>query len=83
MGNPVADTRNLSHSENVSMLAKLPNILVTGTPGTGKTSTCALLCTDTGLTHINVGDLVKEKELHDGWDDEYQSYIMNEDKVLL
>ena len=39
-----------------------PNILVTGTPGTGKTSTCEMLAEATGLKHINVGTWVKEKE---------------------
>eukprot|EP00897_Mesotaenium_endlicherianum_P007179 jgi/Mesen1/648/ME000109S10866 len=58
-----------------------PNILVTGTPGTGKTSTCSLLASSTDYRHVNIGDLVKEKELHDGWDDEYECLILNEDKV--
>lgn len=56
-----------------------PNILVTGTPGTGKTSMCSLLADATDLSHINVGDLVKEKHLHDGWDPDLQCYILNED----
>ncbi|CAM6091372.1 unnamed protein product [Calypogeia fissa] len=58
-----------------------PNVLVTGTPGTGKTSTCSLLASATRLKHVNVGDLVKEKELHDGWDDELKCFIVNEDLV--
>lgn len=58
-----------------------PNILITGTPGTGKTSTARLLADATQLRHINVGDLVREKELHNGWDEEYESYIVNEDKL--
>lgn len=60
---------------------KLPNILITGTPGTGKTTTCELVAQATGFRHINVGDWVKEKELHQGWDEEFQSYIIDEDKV--
>lgn len=58
-----------------------PNILVTGTPGTGKTTTCALLAETTGLTHVNIGDLVKKESLHSGWDDEYECFIIDEDKV--
>ncbi|KAL2607746.1 hypothetical protein R1flu_026319 [Riccia fluitans] len=58
-----------------------PNILVTGTPGTGKTSTCALLAQATRLKHVNIGELVKEKELHDGWDDQLLCHIINEDLV--
>jgi adenylate kinase len=58
-----------------------PNILVTGTPGTGKTSTCEQVAQATGLKHVNVGDLVKAQELHSGFDEEHQAYIIDEDKV--
>eukprot|EP00928_Gymnodinium_smaydae_P090928 TRINITY_DN74635_c0_g1_i1.p1 TRINITY_DN74635_c0_g1~~TRINITY_DN74635_c0_g1_i1.p1 ORF type:complete len:227 (+),score=71.99 TRINITY_DN74635_c0_g1_i1:57-737(+) len=65
------------------MQRKLPNILVTGTPGTGKTSTCARLAAQSGgrLTHVDVGALVKAKSLHEGKDDEYDAFILDEDKV--
>jgi len=63
--------------------------VLTGTPGTGKTSTAQLLASSSSsltpsltLRHINVGDLIKEKSLHDGWDEEWQSWDVNEDKVL-
>lgn len=64
-----------------SIKRRKPNILVTGTPGTGKTTTSTALAEATQLNHINIGDLVKEKNLHDGWDDELDSYILNEDLV--
>ncbi|KAH9530690.1 hypothetical protein CY35_20G019500 [Sphagnum magellanicum] len=51
------------------------NILVAGTPGTKKTSTCSLLASATALRHINVGELVKEKSFHYGWDAELECYI--------
>ncbi|KAG0312670.1 hypothetical protein BGZ97_010961 [Linnemannia gamsii] len=60
----------------------LPNILITGTPGTGKTTTSEMAAEATGLTHINVGDLVKAKSLHEGLDTEYDSYILDEDKLI-
>ncbi|QCD94383.1 transcription initiation factor TFIID subunit 9/ adenylate kinase [Vigna unguiculata] len=60
---------------------KNPNILVTGTPGTGKTTMCTTLAEATQLRHINIGELVKEKNLHDGWDDELDCYVLNEDLV--
>ncbi|RZC91057.1 hypothetical protein C5167_028889 [Papaver somniferum] len=58
-----------------------PNILITGTPGTGKTITSSQLSEATEFRHINIGVLVKEKNLHDGWDDELQCHIINEDLV--
>ncbi|KAG0491691.1 hypothetical protein HPP92_004732 [Vanilla planifolia] len=58
-----------------------PNILVTGTLGTGKTTTCSLLVDATQLRHINVGELGKAKNLHDGWDEEFECDIINEDLV--
>ncbi|CAG9464786.1 unnamed protein product [Pedinophyceae sp. YPF-701] len=59
-----------------------PNILITGTPGTGKTTLAELVASMTGLRHINVGQWVKDKELHQGWDQEHQSFIIDEDKVV-
>ncbi|KAK7276597.1 hypothetical protein RIF29_17740 [Crotalaria pallida] len=60
---------------------KKPNLLVTGTPGTGKTTMSTALAEATHLRHINIGDLVKEKKLHDGWDDELHCFILNEELV--
>uniref|UniRef100_A0A2P2NAQ2 Adenylate kinase isoenzyme 6 homolog n=1 Tax=Rhizophora mucronata TaxID=61149 RepID=A0A2P2NAQ2_RHIMU len=60
---------------------KKPNMLITGTPGTGKTTTSSALAEAAQLRHINVGDLVKEKNLHDGWDDELECHVINEDLV--
>lgn len=58
-----------------------PNILVTGTPGTGKTTTSSLVADATGLRHIDVSSLVRSKNLHDGWDEEFDCHIINEDLV--
>lgn len=58
-----------------------PNLLITGTPGTGKSTTASALAEATNFRHICVGDLVKEKNLHDGWDDQFECHIINEDLV--
>lgn len=72
---------------------RLPNILITGTPGTGKTTHAALLAEEyvpvvqgrdesgARLRHLGVGDFVKEKGCHEGWDDEWESWTVDEDKV--
>jgi len=58
-----------------------PNIIVTGTPGVGKTSHCESLAESTGLKHLSVNDIVKERGCHDGFDEEFKSWIVDEDKV--
>ncbi|KAK5582981.1 hypothetical protein RB653_004571 [Dictyostelium firmibasis] len=58
-----------------------PNILITGTPGTGKTSLAGVIASNNEMNHIDISAAVKEKELHDGWDSEFQCYILDEDKV--
>ncbi|KAJ1675492.1 factor activating pos9, partial [Spiromyces aspiralis] len=61
---------------------KYPNVLITGTPGTGKTTTAELVEAATGLKQIIVGDMVKEHGLHDGYNEEFDTYMLNEDKLL-
>ncbi|KAF6159010.1 hypothetical protein GIB67_042091 [Kingdonia uniflora] len=56
-----------------------PNILVTSTPGTGKTTMSSLLADTAQLRHINVIDVVKEKNLYDGWDENLECHFINED----
>lgn len=58
-----------------------PNIIITGTPGVGKTSHCDSLAGRLELRHISVNQVVKDKECHEGWSEEYQSWIVDEDKV--
>ena len=66
------------------MSRALPNILVTGTPGTGKSATAALLLERApAMTHVEVGALVREKQLHEGWDEELECHILDEDAVRL
>ena len=59
-----------------------PNILVTGTPGVGKTATASLIAETLGLKHINVGELIKQHKCYDGYDDALETHILDEDKLL-
>ncbi|RUP45280.1 P-loop containing nucleoside triphosphate hydrolase protein [Jimgerdemannia flammicorona] len=58
-----------------------PNILVTGTPGTGKTTTCEMIADATSLQHIDVSRLVKEKGLHEGYNEEFDTFILDDEKL--
>ena len=60
-----------------------PVMVITGTPGTGKSTHAQLLEKESPipLRHINVGELVKAHGLHQGFDEEWQSYTVDEDKV--
>nr|CCA23523.1 adenylate kinase putative [Albugo laibachii Nc14] len=64
------------------MVRTRPNILVTGTPGTGKSSLCHELSERSGFRHINVGELIKERHLFSERDEAYDCLILDEDKVL-
>ena len=58
-----------------------PNIIITGTPGVGKTTHCEQLAASSGLTHLDVNKVVKERDCEDGFDEELKSVIVDEDKV--
>ncbi len=44
----------------------MPNVLVTGTPGTGKTRLSALIAEKLGLKHIDGGNTVIQDECYSG-----------------
>lgn len=61
---------------------KRPNILITGVPCSGKTTVTKRLVDSTGLTWIDVNDAIVKFKLHSGFDEEYKSFVLNEDKLL-
>lgn len=61
---------------------QLPNILITGTPGTGKTTLLQAVAAHLpSLRAIDIGALIKDNKLHTGWDEEYETYVLDEDQV--
>ncbi len=62
-------------------MARAPNVLITGTPGTGKTTTAEAVAAAVGATHVDVGKAIREQELHSGWDEEFDCHIVDEDKA--
>lgn len=75
-----------AHRPELSMTSTTktsPVIVITGTPGTGKSTHAELLVQESPvpLRHINVSEFVKEKELYENLDAEWDSYIVDEDKA--
>lgn len=60
----------------------LPNILITGTPGTGKSTLSSEVAQRTGLDWLNVGELARENDLFDGYDEKYDCAVLDEDRVV-
>jgi hypothetical protein len=66
-----------------TMARKNPNIVITGTPGVGKTTHAEQLARATGFQHISVNQIVKDEGFHEGKDEETGSWIVDEDKVRI
>ena len=69
-------------------LALLPNILVTGTPGVGKTSLCSLLESQfpedyelEGFTYVKLAEMIRERRLYKNWNEEFDVPEFDEDMV--
>merc|ERR1740128_1291969 len=59
-----------------------PNILISGTPGVGKSSLASMIADKSNLTWMNIGDFAKEHGCLGEWDEEYQCNDLDEDKLL-
>lgn len=58
-----------------------PNVIITGTPGVGKTVHCEQLAQDTGLRHLSVNKVAKDRGCFETYDQELETWVVDEDKV--
>lgn len=60
---------------------KQPNILITGTPGAGKTFFAKAVAEKFGLNFLEITRVVTENHFTDGFDETLDCPILDEDKV--
>ncbi|XP_063712335.1 adenylate kinase isoenzyme 6-like [Symsagittifera roscoffensis] len=68
-----------------SQTRTLPNILICGTPGTGKSTLAQSLQEHLGsseYSYVNVGQIASDHSCFDEWDEEYECHVLNEDLLL-
>ncbi|GMS82785.1 hypothetical protein PENTCL1PPCAC_4960, partial [Pristionchus entomophagus] len=59
-----------------------PNILVTGSPGTGKSTLAATLAEKLGFEQIECSKEIREHRLYEEYDERMQTLVFDEDKLL-
>ena len=62
--------------------AARPNILVTGTPGVGKTRAAEAIAARLGLQRLGVSELAKQLSAFEEFDEARQCQVLDEDRVL-
>ncbi|XP_052897001.1 adenylate kinase isoenzyme 6 homolog [Anopheles moucheti] len=60
----------------------LPNILVTGTPGAGKSELCQQLTKTLGFQWQNVSEIVSVNKFVEEYDEEFECPVLDEDRLL-
>ncbi|MEZ0345128.1 MAG: AAA family ATPase [Infirmifilum sp.] len=57
-------------------------ILITGTPGTGKTTVAQLLAKKLGKEYLNLGKIIEQASLYQGYDEQTASYVVDIPRTL-
>jgi len=80
----VIDDKSNSPSKKMKKEISGPNILITGTPGVGKSNLCrALLEEDPdGIQWINIGAFAKENNYLGDYDGTYECHELDEDRII-
>lgn len=69
--------------QTMKSIRNLPNIIITGTPGCGKTSHAESLASQNKqLHHFNVSDVAKQRKCFESYDEELDTHVVDEDKLL-
>lgn len=75
--------------QNIENMRSFPNIIVAGTPAVGKTTTVTEILSAAAastpplpLKHLDINDIVKSRSCHEGYDEELQTYIVDDDKLM-
>jgi len=72
----------------IKKVALLKNILICGTPGTGKSTLAKLVLEKVNnnkriyYEYVNVGDVCKAKKFYHSFDERLNSFVIDEDKIL-
>jgi len=81
-----SQTKQDDADKRIASQVLVPNILVTGTPGTGKSTLCSLLAKAfPSLQHIQISKVAVEQQLHAGKDETFDCHILDsaaEEKIL-
>lgn len=58
-----------------------PNVIITGTPGVGKTVHCEQVAQEIGLKHLSINQIAKDRDCFETYDEERKTWVVDEDKV--
>ena len=85
------DEKKKKTKTKIKKVALLKNILICGTPGTGKSTLAKLVLEKVNnnnnnkricYEYVNVGDVCKAKKFYHSFDERLNSFVIDEDKIL-